>query len=66
MLGAITEDGSTQSGFLIDGIVREGARRMPAAALEAEVNQRTAELAGERDGRDHRAGSPPLTLTTAR
>lgn len=33
----------------MDGIVREGARRMLAAALEAEVNQYIAELVGERD-----------------
>ena len=36
-------------GSLMDDIVREGARRMLAAALEAEVNQYIAELAGERD-----------------
>lgn len=33
----------------MDDIVREGARRMLAAALEAEINQCIAELAGERD-----------------
>jgi transposase-like protein len=33
----------------MDDIVREGARRIPAAALEAEVNQYIADLAGERD-----------------
>lgn len=33
----------------IDEIVREGARRMLAAALEAEVNTYIAELAGQRD-----------------
>ncbi|MFE0726466.1 MULTISPECIES: IS256 family transposase [Streptomyces] len=49
MLSVVNEDGTTQSGSLIDGIVREGARRMLAAALEAEVNQYIAELAGERD-----------------
>nr|WP_202526961.1 hypothetical protein [Streptomyces sp. SID486] len=38
MLSVVTDDGSTQSGSLIDEIVREGARRMLAAALEAEVN----------------------------
>ncbi|WSM18912.1 hypothetical protein OHB49_44175 (plasmid) [Streptomyces sp. NBC_01717] len=43
-------DGSTESGSLIDEIVREGARRMLAAALDAEVNQRIAELAAETDG----------------
>ncbi|WP_326693129.1 MULTISPECIES: hypothetical protein [unclassified Streptomyces] len=39
MLSAVTAEGSTESGSLIDEIVREGARRMIAAALEAEVNQ---------------------------
>ncbi len=49
MLSVVTEDGTTQSGSLMDDIVREGARRMLAAALEAEVNQYVAELVGERD-----------------
>ncbi|MGE7434461.1 IS256 family transposase [Kitasatospora sp. NPDC001175] len=49
MLGVVTDDGSTQSGSLIDEIVREGARRMLAAALEAEVNQYIAGLAAETD-----------------
>ncbi|NED83517.1 IS256 family transposase, partial [Streptomyces sp. SID11233] len=40
---------SAQSGSLIDEIVREDARRMLAAALEAEVNQYIAELAAETD-----------------
>ncbi|MGA5526630.1 IS256 family transposase [Streptomyces pseudogriseolus] len=50
MLTVINADGSTPNGSLIDEIVREGARRMLAAALEAEVNSYIAELAGERDG----------------
>lgn len=54
MLSVVTDDGSTQSGSLIDEIVREGARRMLAAALKAEVNQYIAELAAERDERGHR------------
>ncbi len=54
MLSVVTEEGSTQSGSLIDEIVREGARRMLAAALEAEVNQYIAELAAETDERGHR------------
>ncbi|MFD5875858.1 IS256 family transposase [Streptomyces sp. NPDC060322] len=54
MLSVVTDDGSTQSGSLIDEIVREGARRMLAAALEAEVNQYIAELAAETDERGHR------------
>jgi hypothetical protein len=49
VLSVVTDDGSTQSGSLIDEIVREGARRMLAAALEAEVNQYIAELAAEAD-----------------
>nr|WP_155069256.1 hypothetical protein [Streptomyces taklimakanensis] len=47
MLSVVTEDGSTQSGSLSDEIVREGARRVLAAALEAEVNRHMAELAAE-------------------
>lgn len=39
---------------LIDEIVREGARRMLAAALEAEVNAYIAELADERDDKGRR------------
>ena len=39
---------------LIDEIVREGARRMLAAALEAEVDAYVAALAGERDERGRR------------
>ena len=42
-------DGSTRSGSRIDEIVREGARRMLTAALEAEVNQYIAELTAETD-----------------
>ncbi|MBY8883186.1 IS256 family transposase [Actinacidiphila acidipaludis] len=49
MLSVVNEDGTTESGSLIDEIVREGARRMLAAALEAEVDQYIAELAGQRD-----------------
>ncbi|MFE2425065.1 IS256 family transposase [Streptomyces hokutonensis] len=71
MLSVVNADGSTESGSLIDEIVREGARRMLAAALEAEVNQYVAELAAEtdeagrrlvvRNGHHHR----PRTVTTA-
>ncbi len=35
MLSVVTDDGSTQSGSLIDEIVREDARRMLTAALQA-------------------------------
>ncbi|WP_323185682.1 MULTISPECIES: hypothetical protein [unclassified Streptomyces] len=47
-------DGSTKSGFVIDEIVREGARRMLAAALEDEVNRYLAELAAETIEAGHR------------
>ena len=40
----------------LDEIVREGARRMLAAALEAEVDAYVAALAGERDERGPPAG----------
>ncbi|MFD9393582.1 IS256 family transposase [Streptomyces sp. NPDC060000] len=50
MLTVVNEDGTTPSGSsLLDEIVREGARRMLAAALEAEVNAYIAEFADERD-----------------
>lgn len=49
MLTVVNEDGSTPHGSLIDEIVREGARRMLAAALEAEVNTYIAELADQQD-----------------
>ncbi|MFC9949145.1 IS256 family transposase [Streptomyces prasinus] len=49
MLSVVNDDGTTANGFLIDEIVREGARRMLAAALEAEVNAYIVELTDERD-----------------
>ncbi|MFD9122300.1 MULTISPECIES: IS256 family transposase [Streptomyces] len=49
MFSVVNADGSTETGSLIDDIVREGARRMLAAALEAEVNAYIAELADQRD-----------------
>ncbi|MFE7763009.1 IS256 family transposase, partial [Streptomyces sp. NPDC057438] len=49
MLTVVNDDGSTRDGSLIDEIVREGARRMLAAALEAEVDAYIAELISERD-----------------
>jgi putative transposase len=50
VLTVVNEDGTTPSGSsLLDEIVREGARRMLAAALEAEVNAYIGELADERD-----------------
>lgn len=55
MLTVVNTDGTTTGGVsLLDEIVREGARRMLASALEAEVNQYIAELAAERDERGHR------------
>ncbi|MEV5084477.1 IS256 family transposase [Streptomyces sp. NPDC056159] len=70
MLSVVNEDGTTQSGSLIDDIVREGARRMLAAALEAEVDQYIAELAAEKDERGRRlvvrnGHHRPRTVTTA-
>ena len=55
---------------LIDEIVREGARRMLAAALEAEVDAYLAEFAGERDGTGRRlvvrnGHAQPRRVTTA-
>ncbi|MFI0716465.1 IS256 family transposase [Streptomyces inhibens] len=49
MLSVVNADGTTPNGSLIDEIVREGARRMPAAALETEVNAYISELADQRD-----------------
>ncbi|GAA2603674.1 hypothetical protein GCM10010424_63670 [Streptomyces lienomycini] len=49
MLSVVNEDETTETGPLLDEIVREGARRMLAAALEAEVSQYIAELADQRD-----------------
>ena len=45
-------DGAASS--LIDQIVREGARRMLAAALRAEVDAYIAEFSGQRDECGHR------------
>ncbi|MGF7235782.1 MAG: IS256 family transposase [Frankia sp.] len=52
--GAENNDSAAGSGSLIDEIVRDGARRMLAAALEAEVDAYLAELADERDERGRR------------
>lgn len=49
MLTVVNADGTAPNGSLIDEIVREGAKRMLAAALEAEVNTYLAELADQRD-----------------
>jgi putative transposase len=49
VLTVANEHGATRDGSLIDEIVREGARRMLAAALEAEVNAYITELSDQRD-----------------
>ncbi|MFC9463173.1 IS256 family transposase [Streptomyces coelicoflavus] len=49
MLSVVNADGTTETGSLIDDIVREGARQMLAGALEAEVNAYIAELTDQRD-----------------
>ncbi|MFD5988652.1 IS256 family transposase [Streptomyces cyaneofuscatus] len=50
MLTVVNTDGTITAGAsLLDEIVREGARRMLAAALEAEVNSYIAELSDQRD-----------------
>jgi putative transposase len=50
VLTVVPEDGPAEAGSsLIDEIVRDGARRMLAAALEAEVDAYLVEFAGERD-----------------
>jgi transposase-like protein len=55
VLTVVAEDGLRRDGVsLLDDIAREGARRMLAAALEAEVDAYLAELAGERDQRGRR------------
>jgi hypothetical protein len=54
VLSVVNAGGTTGTGSVIDDIVREGARRMPAAALEAEVNTCIAELADQRDEQGYR------------
>lgn len=55
MLSVVNDDGTTANGSsLIDEIVREGAKRMPAAALEDEADAYIAELAHEKDERGRR------------
>ncbi|MGW2779519.1 IS256 family transposase [Streptomyces olivaceoviridis] len=71
MLTVVNEDGTTPSGSsLLDEIIREGARRMLAAAMEAEVNAYIAELADERDDKGRRlvvrnGYHQPRNVTTA-
>ena len=55
MLRVVTDDqGRAETRSAIDEICAEGARRMLAAALEAEVDAYVSALADERDGRGHR------------
>ncbi|MFF6853124.1 IS256 family transposase [Streptomyces antimycoticus] len=50
MLSVVNDDGTAANGSSpIDEIVRDGARRMLAAALEAEIDSYIAELAAQRD-----------------
>lgn len=70
MLTVVNEVGTTRDGSLLDEIVREGAGRMLAAALEAEVDAYVAELAHERDDMGRRlvvrnGYHQPRTVTTA-
>ncbi|MEU9353600.1 IS256 family transposase [Streptomyces griseoloalbus] len=71
MLSVVNADGTTADGSsLIDEIVREGARRMLATALEAEVNAYIAELTEQRDDKGHRlvvrnGYHQPRTVTAA-
>jgi transposase-like protein len=48
------DEGSAAGSSLIDQLVREGARRMLAEALQAEVDAYIAQFAGERDECGHR------------
>jgi putative transposase len=71
VLTVVAEDGAGRDGVsLLDDIVREGARRMLTAALEAEVDAYLAELAAERDDRGRRlvvrnGHAEPRQVTTA-
>lgn len=71
MLSVVNADGSAADGSsLVDEIVWEGARRMLAAALEAEVNTYIAELADQRDETGRRlvvrnGYHQPRSVTTA-
>ncbi|UKY47564.1 IS256 family transposase [Streptomyces inhibens] len=71
MLSVVNADGTTANGSsLVDEIVREGARRMLAAALEGEADAYIAELADGKDERGRRlvvrnGHHQPRTVTTA-
>jgi transposase-like protein len=63
--------GDAPAGSLIDEVVREGARRMLAAALEAEVAAYVGQFADERDESGHRLvvrngrAEPRVVMTSA-
>ena len=71
MLTVVTDDGAgAEMRSVLDEIVLDGARRMLAAALEAEVDAYIAGLAGELDEQRHRlvvrnGRAEPRTVTTA-
>ncbi len=71
MLRVVTDDDArAEMRSALDEIVLDGARRMLAAALEAEVDAYIAELASERDERGYRlvvrnGHAEPRTITTA-
>jgi putative transposase len=55
MLSVVNEEAAVADGrSMLDEICREGAQRMLAAALEAEVDAYVADLLGERDEEGHR------------
>lgn len=66
----VDDDARDELRFGLDEIVREGARRMLASALEAEVESYIAANADERDERGHRlvvrnGHAEPRRITTA-
>jgi transposase-like protein len=71
MLRVVTdEEGRAEMRAALDEIVLDGARRMLAAALEAEVDAYVAALAEDRDDRGHRlvvrnGRAEPRTISTA-
>ncbi|MBW3647416.1 MAG: IS256 family transposase, partial [Actinobacteria bacterium] len=71
MLRVVTNvEGRAEMRSALDEIVLEGARRMLAAALEAEVDAYVTELADQRDERGRRlvvgnGHAAPRTITTA-
>jgi transposase-like protein len=70
MLRVLSVEAPAEIRVGLDEIVREGARRMLAVALEAEVDDYVTALAGERDEHGHRlvtrnGHAEPRTVTTA-